>query len=136
MTYVSSILSGINKETVAFIIGGCFLIGISTQFEEPYRTITFATGLILIPLSFVWNYMENRRKRKERQELKQKAHEQIERMRVKCPKCSRLVIPRKVGEIFLCPNCNYQFKSTKQIIEEWKKGIEVASELIDLLSSF
>jgi predicted RNA-binding Zn-ribbon protein involved in translation (DUF1610 family) len=132
---VSSILSGINKETVAFIIGGCFLIGISTQFDEPYRTISFATGLIMIPLSFVWDYMENRFKRKERQELQQKVHEQLERMKVKCPKCGQLVIPRKVGEMFLCPNCSHQFKSTKQIIEEWKKGMDVASEFIDFLSS-
>jgi len=132
---MSSVLSGIHKETIAFIIGGCFLIGISTQSNEPYRTISFVTGLIMIPLSFAWSYVENRLKRKERQELQQIVHEQIERMKVKCPKCSQMVIPRKVGETFLCPNCNYQFKSTKQIIEEWKKGIEVASEFIDLLSS-
>jgi len=111
------------------------LIGISTQFDEPYKQISFATGLIMIPLSFVWNYIENRLKRKERQERQQMVQEQIERMKVKCPRCGQLVVPRKVGETFLCPNCNYQFKSTRQIIEEWKKGIEVVSEFIDFLSS-
>ena len=133
---MSSILSGIRKETIAFIVGGCFVIGISTQFGEPYRVISFVTGLIMIPLSFIWSYMENRLKTKERQELQQMVKQQIDRMKVKCPKCGQMVILRKVGEVFICPNCNHQFKSTKQIIEEWNKGIEVASKVFDLLSSF
>lgn len=133
---MNSALSGINKETIAFIVGGCFLIGISTQFNDPYRTVSFVVGLIMIPLSFVWNYMENRMKAKERQEQQRMLQEQIERMKIKCPKCGQTVIPRKVGDMFLCPNCANQFKSTKQIIEEWKKGVDVAGSLFDLLSSF
>lgn len=132
---MSSILSGIQKETVAFIVGGCFLIGISTQFGEPYRMVSFAIGLILIPLAFVWNYIENRSKTEERVELQRRLKEQIERMKVKCPKCAQKVIPKKVGKIFLCPNCNYQFKSTRQRIEEFEKGIEAASNLLELLES-
>jgi len=111
------------------------LIGISTQFGEPYRIISFATGLIMIPLSFVWSYMENGLKTKQRRERERIVKEQIERMKVKCSKCGQTVIPRKLGEAFICPNCNHQFKSTKQIIEEWKKGIEVAYDALDLLNS-
>lgn len=132
---MNSIFSGIQKETIAFIVGGCFLIGISTQFGEPYRIVTFGTGLVLIPLAFVWNYMESRLKSKERLELQQRAKEQIERMKIRCPQCGQKVIPKKVGETFLCPNCNHQFKSTKQRIEEWEKGFAVASEIIDFLDS-
>jgi len=133
---MSSPLSGINKETIAFIVGGCFLIGISSQFDDPYKTISFAVGLIMIPLSFVWNYIENRIRIKERQEQQRMIQEQIERMKMKCPQCGQTIIPRRVGDVFLCPNCNHQFKSTKQIMEEWKKGIDTAKSLLDLLSSF
>ena len=132
---MNSALSGINKETVAFITGGCFLIGISTQFDDPYRTISFATGMIIIPLSFVWNYVENRMKTKERQELQRILQEQLERTKVKCPKCGQRIIPKKVGEIFLCSECGHQFKSTQQKIEEIEKGIETADKIIDLLNS-
>lgn len=41
----------------------------------------------------------------------------------------------KVGETYLCPNCNHQFKSTKQILDEWKKGIDAGRSLIDFLSA-
>jgi len=132
---MNSALSGINKETIAFIIGGCFLIGISTQFDDPYRIISFAVGLIMIPLSFVWNYMENRMRTKERQELQQIMKEQNERMKTKCPQCGQIIIPTKVGDMFLCPNCSYQFKSTKQRIEEWNKGVKIVKDGIDLLKS-
>ena len=132
---MSSILSGIDKETVAFIVGGCFLIGISTQFDDPYRIISFTIGLIMIPLSFVWSSMENRWKRKERLELQKAARKQLERMKVKCPKCSQMIIPRKVGKTFFCPSCSHQFESTRQIMEDWEKGIETAHKFIDLLKS-
>jgi len=79
--------------------------------------------------------MENRWKRKERLGLQKIAREQLERMKVKCPKCSQMIIPRKVGKAFFCPNCNHQFKSTKQIMKEWETGIETAHKFIDFLKS-
>lgn len=132
---MTSPLSGINKETIAFIVGGCFLVGVSSQLGDPYETISFAVGLVMIPPSFVWNYMESRIRAKERQEQQQILQEQIERMKIKCPKCSQTIIPKKVGEIFLCSNCSFQFKSQEQIMKEWKKGLDVAKSLIDLLGS-
>jgi len=132
---MNSALSGINKETIAFIVGGCFLIGISSQFNDPYKTISFAVGLMMIPFSFVWNYMESRIRAKERQEQQRIIQEQIERMKLRCPQCGQTIIPKKVGDIFLCPNCNHQFKSTKQIIEEIGKGIKTAKDFLDFLNS-
>jgi len=36
--------------------------------------------------------------------------------------------------MFLYPTYSHQFKSMKQVIDEWNKGAETVSKILDLLS--
>ena len=48
---------------------------------------------------------------------------------MRCPRCTARVIPTKIGDMYICPECSHEFRSLEKNIKLASKGVKLIKEL-------
>ena len=104
-----------------FLLSVAVIFGYSNDFWLNIVLMLLLAGAGIIIFYIYSKHSSNKRKGKSKRTTRSKT--------VRCPRCTSRVIPTKIGDMYICPECSHEFRSLEKNIKLASKGVKLIKEL-------